>query len=99
MTNLTIPSTVPQPTMAPMPHTDTASSLIAATPERVFAAFVDQDALLAWLPPDGMHGSFERFECRPGGSYRMILTYAGASTAPGKATTASDIVEARFIDI
>jgi uncharacterized protein YndB with AHSA1/START domain len=87
------------PTMAPMPRTDTASSLVAAPPERVFAAFVDEDALTTWLPPDGMHGSFERFDARPGGSYRMILTYADASTAPGKATAASDIVEARFVDI
>ena len=29
----------------------------------------------------------------------MVLTYADASTASGKATADSDIVEARFIDI
>jgi uncharacterized protein YndB with AHSA1/START domain len=80
-------------------HTDSASRVVAAPPERVFGAFIDQDALTAWLPPGGMHGSFERFDARPGGSYRMILTYADASTAPGKATADSDIVEARFIEI
>jgi uncharacterized protein YndB with AHSA1/START domain len=82
-----------------MARTDTASRLVAAPPERVFAAFVDQDALTTWLPPDGMYGSFDRFDARPGGSYRMTLTYAGASTATGKATEDSDIVEARFVDI
>lgn len=82
-----------------MARTDTASRLIAASPERVYAAFVDQDALAAWLPPGDMHGSFVRFDARPGGSYRMILTYADASGTPGKATADSDIVEARFIDI
>lgn len=82
-----------------MTHTDTGSRVIAAPPERVFAAFVDQAALTAWLPPGDMHGRFERFDARPGGSYRMILTYTDASTAPGKATADSDIVEARFIDI
>jgi uncharacterized protein YndB with AHSA1/START domain len=54
---------------------------------------------LEWLPPGGMTGRFERFDARPGGSYRMVLTYSDASNAPGKATADSDIVEARFVDI
>jgi uncharacterized protein YndB with AHSA1/START domain len=73
--------------------------VIAASRERVWAALVDPGALLAWLPPGEMTGRFERFDARPGGSYRMVLTYPGASGAPGKATADSDIVEARFIDI
>ena len=82
-----------------MTRTDTASRVIAAPRERVYAAFVDPDALLTWLPPKGMTGRFERFDARPGGFYRMVLTYADASTARGKATADSDIVEARFIDL
>ena len=73
--------------------------MIAVPPERVYAALVDPEALVAWLPPDGMSARFERFDVRPGGSYRMVLTYADASAAPGKATGDSDIVEARFVDI
>jgi uncharacterized protein YndB with AHSA1/START domain len=46
-----------------------------------------------------MSGRFERFDARPGGSYRMVLTYADASGAPGKATADSDIVEGRFLDV
>ena len=46
-----------------------------------------------------MTGRFERFDARPGGSYRLVLTYADASGAPGKASAESDIVEARFVDI
>jgi uncharacterized protein YndB with AHSA1/START domain len=82
-----------------VPRTDRASLVIAAPLERVFAALVDPVALVKWLPPDGMSASFERFDARPGGSYRMVLTYADASDAPGKATADSDIVEARFVDI
>jgi uncharacterized protein YndB with AHSA1/START domain len=82
-----------------MPRTDRGSRVIAASPERVWAALVDPGALLAWLPPGGMTGRFERFDARPGGSYRMVLTYSDASGAPGKATADSDIVEARFIEI
>ena len=82
-----------------MPRTDTASRVIAAPCERVYAAFVDSDALTAWLPPGGMTGTFERFDPRPGGSYRLVLTYAAASGSQGKATADTDIVEARFIDL
>jgi uncharacterized protein YndB with AHSA1/START domain len=82
-----------------MPRTDAASRVIAATPDRVFASLVDREALAAWLPPEGMTARFERFDPRPGGSYRLVLTYLDASRAQGKATTDSDIVEARYIDI
>jgi uncharacterized protein YndB with AHSA1/START domain len=82
-----------------MPRTDRASRVIAAPPERVYAAFVDPEALTAWLPPDGMTARFERFDPRPGGSYRLVLTYADAARAPGKASADTDIVEARFVDV
>ncbi|GAA3458075.1 hypothetical protein GCM10018963_00880 [Saccharothrix longispora] len=82
-----------------MPRTDTGSRVIAAPPERVYAALVDPAALETWLPPEGMTGRFDRFDARPGGSYRLVLTYADASAAPGKATADSDVVEARFVDV
>jgi uncharacterized protein YndB with AHSA1/START domain len=82
-----------------MTRTDTSSRVIAAPPDRVYAALVDPEALTAWLPPDGMSGRFERFDARPGGSYRLVLTYADASTARGKATADSDIIEGRFVDL
>ena len=82
-----------------MPRTDRGSRVIAASHERVWAALVDPGALLAWLPPGEMTGRFERFDARPGGSYRMVLTYPDASGAPGKASADADIVEARFVDI
>ena len=73
--------------------------MIDAPPERTYAALVDPDALVTWLPPDGMTGRFERFDCRPGGSYRMVLTYSDPSTGSGKASADSDVVEARFVDV
>jgi uncharacterized protein YndB with AHSA1/START domain len=82
-----------------MTRTDTASRVIAAPPDRVYAALVDPEALVTWLPPDGMTGRFERFDARPGGSYRLVLTYADASAARGKASADSDIVDARFVDL
>jgi uncharacterized protein YndB with AHSA1/START domain len=82
-----------------MPRTDSASRVITAPPDDVYAALVDPEALTAWLPPTGMTGRFERFDPRPGGSYRLVLTYADASASRGKATADTDIVESRFIDL
>ena len=80
-------------------RTDTASRVIASPLDSVYSALVDPQALVVWLPPNGMTARFERFDARPGGSYRMVLTYADPSIARGKATADSDIVEARFVDI
>lgn len=65
----------------------------------MFAALVDADALATWLPPNGMTGKFERFNLRPGGSYRLVLTYDDGPQGSGKTTGDSDVVEARFIEI
>jgi uncharacterized protein YndB with AHSA1/START domain len=45
-----------------------------------------------------MAARFERFDPRPGGSYRLVLTYTGAGTS-GKTSSDTDIVEARFVEI
>jgi uncharacterized protein YndB with AHSA1/START domain len=84
-----------------MPRTDSASRVVSAPPARVYAALVDDEALAVWLPPQGMTARFERFDPRPGGSYRLVLTYtdASAATGKGKSTPSSDIVEARYVDL
>jgi uncharacterized protein YndB with AHSA1/START domain len=82
-----------------MARTDSASRVIHADPERVFAALVDAEALTEWLPPSGMSGRFDWFDARPGGSYRLVLTYKDESPGSGKSTADSDIVEARFVDV
>lgn len=83
--------------MADKTRTDTASRLVKASPGVVYNAFADPAVLSRWLPPKGMRAKIERFEPRPGGSYRMILTYGDPSSAPGKGSADNDIVEGRFI--
>jgi uncharacterized protein YndB with AHSA1/START domain len=84
-----------------MPRTDRGSRVIAAEPERVYAALVDPEALVAWLPPAGMTGRFERFDARPGGDYRLVLTYddPAVAAAAAKSTADADIAEGRFVDV
>jgi uncharacterized protein YndB with AHSA1/START domain len=81
-------------------RTDTASRLIAATPERIYAAFVDAEALMAWLPPDGMTGRVLELEAREGGRYRIELRY-GDETAEsvGKTTGRTDVSKGRFVEM
>jgi uncharacterized protein YndB with AHSA1/START domain len=82
-----------------MSRTDRGFRVIAASPAETWAALVDPGALLTWLPPGEMTARFERFDARPGGSYRLVLTYPDGSGATGKASADTDIVEVRFIDI
>lgn len=70
-----------------------------ASSRTVYDALVDSTALATWLPPGNMTGHFERFDARPGGSYRMVLSYPDAATGQGKSTDDSDVVEARFVDL
>jgi uncharacterized protein YndB with AHSA1/START domain len=66
----------------------------------VFAAFLDPQALVAWLPPTGMSGEMHRFDARPGGGYAMTLRHErpGPQTR-GKTTADADTVEVRFVEI
>ena len=82
-----------------MPRTDRASRVVNAPVARVFNALVDRDALETWLPPRGMSARFERFDPTPGGSNRLVLTYADPTSSRGKASADSDIVETRYVDI
>lgn len=82
-----------------MPRVDKASRVIAAPPQQVYEALVDREALTAWLPPGDMTGSFDRFDPRPGGSYRLVLTYVDPTRSEGKAFAGSDVIEARYVDI
>ncbi|MFD4991355.1 SRPBCC domain-containing protein [Cellulosimicrobium cellulans] len=78
---------------------DEASRLVGAAPRDVYRALVDRDALVAWLPPEGMTGRFERFDLRPGGSYRMVLAYADPDADPGKTGEGTDVVDVAIVDL
>lgn len=88
--------------MAQKPHgpTTLASRLIAATPEAIYDAFMDPQALVEWLPPDRMTGKIHSFEPRIGGGYEMSLFYPDDEEAyRGKTTEREDRVRVRFTDL
>lgn len=42
--------------------------------ERVYKAFLDADAMVKWLPPNGFTGKVHQIDARVGGSYKMSFT-------------------------
>ena len=45
-----------------------------ATPEKVYRAFLDGDAMTKWLPPNGFSGKVHQLDAKVGGSYKMSFT-------------------------
>ncbi len=48
--------------------------VLRATPERVYRAFLDPDAMAKWLPPHGFTGKVHHLEAKIGGTYKMSFT-------------------------
>lgn len=74
-----------------MPRIDRAVTDVSASPDEVYAAFVDADALAAWLPSDGMSGEIADADLRPGGGFTMTLRYDEVPDGGGKTTERTDV--------
>ena len=48
--------------------------VLRATPERVYRAFLDADAMAKWLPPNGFTGKVHQIDAKVGGIYKMSFT-------------------------
>jgi uncharacterized protein YndB with AHSA1/START domain len=57
-----------------MPNTVRFHRVLRAHPERVYRAFLDADAMVKWLPPNGFTGKVHHLDARVGGTYRMSFT-------------------------
>jgi uncharacterized protein YndB with AHSA1/START domain len=57
-----------------MPNTVQFHRVLRATPERVYRAFLDADAMVKWLPPNGFTGKVHHMNPRVGGTYKMSFT-------------------------
>ena len=60
-----------------MPSTIRLHRVLRATPERVYRAFLDPDAMVKWLPPHGFTGKVHHMDARVGGGYKMSFTNFG----------------------
>jgi uncharacterized protein YndB with AHSA1/START domain len=57
-----------------MPNTVQFHRVLRTTPERLYRAFIDPDAMVKWLPPNGFTGKVHHMEPRVGGTYKMSFT-------------------------
>jgi uncharacterized protein YndB with AHSA1/START domain len=57
-----------------MPNTVRFHRVLRSTPERVYRAFLDPDAMAKWLPPNGFTGKVHEMDARVGGGYKMSFT-------------------------
>ena len=48
--------------------------VLRVTPERIYRAFLDAEAMVKWLPPNGFTGKVHHLDAKVGGTYKMSFT-------------------------
>jgi len=71
---------------------------IKASRSAVYQALISADAIAQWKSPADMTMRIHHFDGRPGGTYRISLTYNAADRA-GKTTSHTDTYHGRFIEL
>ena len=57
-----------------MPNTVQFHRVLRTTPERLYRAFIDAEAMVKWLPPNGFTAKVHHMDARVGGTYKMSFT-------------------------
>jgi uncharacterized protein YndB with AHSA1/START domain len=58
--------------------TVTLHRVLRCPPQRLYKAFLDADAMVKWLPPNGFTGKVHHIDAKVGGSYKMSFTNFGS---------------------
>ncbi len=66
--------------------------VLRTTPEKVYRAFLDRDALARWLPPHGFLCTVHTLEARVGGSHRASFTNFGTGASHSFGGTYQELV-------
>ena len=48
--------------------------VLRAAPEKIYSAFLNAEALVKWLPPNGFTGKVRQMDAKVGGTYKMSFT-------------------------
>jgi uncharacterized protein YndB with AHSA1/START domain len=60
---------------------DQTTPRFQSTPEKAYKAFLDPEAMVKWLPPNGFTGKVDHVDARVGGTYKMSFTNFGKGLA------------------
>ena len=55
--------------------------VLRTTPEKLYRAFLEPDAMARWLPPNGFTARVHHMEAKVGGTYRMSFTNFGSGNS------------------
>ncbi len=62
-------------------HTVHLHRLLRTTPEKVYRAFLEADALAKWMPPYGFTAQVHHLEAKVGGTFKMSFTNFGTGSS------------------
>ena len=76
------------------------SRVIRAPRGKVYEAFLDPEAVKAWMAPDNMRAHVHTFDARVGGQFRLSLTYLNPQDAQyGKTSPGTDTYHGHFAEL
>lgn len=87
--------------MSKLANTVRLHRVLRASPERVYRAFLNPDAMAKWLPPHGFTGKVHHMDARVGGSYQMSFTNFGTGKShsfSGKYSELKPYKQIRYTD-
>jgi uncharacterized protein YndB with AHSA1/START domain len=71
--------------------------VIRTSPDRVYRAFVDADAMAKWLPPNGFTGRVHHLDAKVGGTYKMSFTNFTSGDSHSFGGTFLDLVPGELV--
>jgi uncharacterized protein YndB with AHSA1/START domain len=64
-----------------MPGTVRLHRVLRAPPARIYKAFLDAEAMVKWLPPNGFTAKVHHMDARAGGTFKMSFTNFSSGNA------------------
>src|SRR5579872_7007891 len=75
-----------------MPNTVRLHRVLRAAPEKIYRAYLDADAIVKWLPPNGFTAKVHQLDAKVGGGYKMSFTNFTTGKSHGFGGSYRDLV-------